>query len=241
MTPKATKNSDLQSEAAAKLKTEAEKLDQETALEKENTQLKEDYEVLANQFATLSDRIAAMESMIQSQTEQGAYAGPEPTMYHDPFDADVNPHHIKKHPEGKILSWKNPNIRNSTRGWRGWVPITYDDEYGSQLSEYIDDPPAKMEGSSDQDNYVRRGTDSILCWIEEEIYMARQQKRESKALRKQLAANNNRNQVLGRGVETFGDGVQVEGTPAGGFKARKGATPLVSKHPAHRTEMFEEE
>ena len=210
-------------------------------LVKENEQLQEDNAALGNAQALMEQRVAQMEALINQQIADGNYSGPAPIVYHDPFDCGVNPHHIKKHPAGKILSWKNPNIRNGTRGWRGWVPITYDSEYGKQLLDYIDDPPAKMEGSSNQDNYVRRGTDSILCYIDEEIWLARQHKRESKALHKQLAAQSVRNQILGPGVETFGDGVQVEGSPPGGFKARQGATPLISKHPAHRTEMFEEE
>jgi len=233
MSQKATKVSDL--------KVEAEKLDKVDPLEKENVELQENYDALANSYATLEDRLEAMENLINGQIQEGKYGGPAPAMYHDPFDMGVNPHHIKKHPPGKTLSWKNPNIRNGSRGWRGWVPIEYDDEYGLALSDYIADPPAKMEGSADQDNYVRRGTDSILCWIDEEIYLARQEQRERKALHKQLAANNTRNIVLGEGVETFGNGVQVEGNSPGGFKARPGASPLTSKHPSHRQEMFEEE
>ncbi len=248
MTEKATMNSALtpvpekdKELNAANLKEAADILDQESAVEKENVELKEDYEALANSYASLEDRLEAMENLINKQVQDGSYGGPEPAMYHDPFDAGENPHFIKKHPPGKVLSWKNPNIRNGVRGWRGWIPITFDDEFGSQLSDYISDPPAKMEGTADLDNYVRRGTDSILCWIVEETYMARQEKRERKALHKQLAANNTRNMILGPGVETFGKGVQVEGSSPGGFKSRPGATPLTSKHPAHRTEMFEEE
>lgn len=208
---------------------------------KENEQLREDNDALGNAQANMEQRVAQMEALINQQVAEGTYSGPQPVVYHDPFDYGVNPHHIKKHPDGKILSWKNPKIRNGTHGWRGWVPVTYDSEYGQNLSEYIADPPAKMEGSSDQDNYVRRGTDSILCSIDEEIYLARQAKRESKALHKQLAAQNVRNRILGPGVETFGDGVQVEPSPPGGFKSGNRLTPLVSEHPSHRTEMFEEE
>lgn len=211
-------------------------------LAKENDELREENEALANQQALMEQRVAKMEALIQQQIEADEYAGPEPIVYHDPFDADQNPHHIKKHPDGLILSWKNPNIRNGTRGWRGWVPVTYDSEIGEKLTEYIPDPPAKMEGSADQDNYVRRGTDSILCSIPEEMFYARQQKRESKALRKQLAAQAVRNRVLGPGVETFGDGVQVENSPPGGFKAGgRSQSPLTSEHPSHRTEMFDQE
>lgn len=218
-----------------------EKVQTKADLAKENEELREENEALANGQALMEQRVAKMEALIQQQIEADEYKGPEPVVYHDPFDCGVNPHHIKKHPDGKILSWKNPNIRNGTRGWRGWVPITYDSEYGERLHEFITDPPAKMEGSADQDNYVRRGTDSILCYIDEEIFYARQQKRETKALRKQLAAQAVRNRVLGPGVETFGDGVQVEPSPPGGFKAGQRPSPLTSEHPSHRTEMFDQE
>lgn len=206
-------------------------------LEQENEVLQETNEALLNQQADLEARIAKMEALVQQQQASGEYAGPNPVVLNDPFDVGVNPHHIKKHPDGKVLSWKNPNIRNGQRGWRGWVPVTYDDEIGQKLSEYIPDPPAKMEGAAQQDNYVRRGTDSILCWLPEEIWQARQLKREQKALRKQMAASARRNVSYGPGVETYGDGVQEEQRPAGGFKMGQPA-PLVSGHPAHRTQMF---
>lgn len=216
-----------------------EKIPSKADLQAVNDQLREDNEALLNAQALMEKRVAKMEALISQQVAEGNYEGPEPVLYHDPYDCGVNPHHIMKHPDGKILSWKNPNIRNGTRGWRGWVPVTYDSEIGQKLGEYIADPPAKMEGSADQDNYVRRGTDSILCAIPEEVFYARQQKRESKALRKQLAAQNVRNKILQPGVETFGDGVQNDPSPPGGFKARSGASPLTSEHPSHRTEMFD--
>ena len=223
------------------LKADATAVDEKSDLENQNDKLRENNEALGNSHAALEQRVIAMEALITQQVEDGVYVGPEPALHHDPFDLETNPLHIKKHPDGKVLSWINPNIRNGSRGWRGWVPVNYDDEYGSKIEEYLSDPPAKMEGTATQDNYVRRGTDSILCWIEEEIYLARQEKRERKALYKQLAAQNLRNVTIMKGVETFGDGVTVEQTLPGGFKARKGATPLVSKHPSSRTEMFEDQ
>ena len=212
-------------------------------LELKNADLEAENDTLAAGHASLEQRISQMEALIERGIDEGSYAGPEPVLFHDPFDLGINPHHIKKHPNGKILSWKNPNIRNGARGWRGWVPITYDCEIGKNLLDYISDPPAKMEGIANQDNYVRRGTDSILCWIDEEIYFARQQQREHKALRKQIAAQAVRNTVLGHGVETFGDGVQVEKSPRGGFKlgGRTSQAPLETGHPSHRTNMLDTE
>jgi hypothetical protein len=204
-------------------------------LQEENEQLK-----AAND--AFEDRLARMEELIAQQQAAGEYTGPEPVVYNDPFDAGTNPHHFKKHPDGMVLSWKNPNLRNDkAKGWRGWVPVTYDSEIGQNLSEYLSDPPMKMAGIAEQDNYVRRGTDSILCTLPEEIWKARQLKREEKALRKQQAAAVNRNQVLRPGVSTTGDGVQTESRPVGGFKVRENAPPIVTDGPSHRTELFDKE
>lgn len=168
-----------------------------------------------NERAEMEARIERMEALIEQQKAEGTYRGPEPKVYHDPFDTQ-NPHKILHHPEGKVLSWKNPNYRQQ-RGWRGWEPVTWDSEIGREISKYIPDPPAKMEGSSKQDNHVRRGTDSVLAVIDEEIWLARQQKRKNKALRKQLAANARSNRALGPGVMTTGDGVQPDGNPRQGL------------------------
>ena len=219
----------------------AEYVQTKAELTKENDELREENEAMANVQAQMEARVTVMEALIQDKIDAGTYGGPEPVMYHDPFDCGTNPHHIKKHPDGKILSWKNPNIRNGTRGWRGWVPITYDSEIGAHLSDYITDPPAKMEGSADQDNYVRRGTDSILCYIQEEYFLARQQKRETDAIRKQMAAQAGRNRVLRPGVETFGDGMQVEQSPPGGFKTGERQSPQVNGPNAHSVNMFNQE
>jgi hypothetical protein len=205
-------------------------------LEKQNSELQEVNEQLLAAQDSLEKRLQKMEALVAQKSAEGTYTGPEPVMYHDPFDVGVNPHHVLKHPDGKVLSWKNPNIRNGQRGWRGWVPVTYDDEIGKNIQEYIPDPPAKMSGSATQDNYIRRGTDSILCWLPEEMFKARQQKREMKALRKQVAAQNGRNHALRPGVETFGDGVQQDESSRGGSKPTQ-----LTGHPSHRTMMFDEE
>lgn len=197
-------------------------------------ELQEERMALLNQQADMDARLARMEALLESRTESGEYQGPEPKLFHDPFDCGSNPHKILKHPEGKILSWKNPRIRQD-KGWKGWEPITWDSEVGKNLSEYINDPPAKLEGISKQDNYVRRGTDSVLSMIDEEIWNARQQKREHKALRKQMAANAHANAIIGNGVETFGEGVRRESAPAGGF--RRGTEAPVPKGD-HRTRLF---
>lgn len=205
------------------------------------TELQEENEQLKAQNSEFEGRLQRMEQLVSQQQEAGEYAGPQPVVYNDPFDTDTNPHHFKKHPDGMVLSWKNPNLRNDkAKGWRGWIPVTYDSEIGQNLHEYLSSPPMKMAGIAEQDNYVRRGTDSILCTLDEEIWKARQLKRESKALSKQLAASVSRNQVLRPGVSTMGDGVQQESRPAGGFKMRESAPPIGGDGPSHRTAMFDD-
>jgi len=101
----------------------------------------------------------------------------EPRVLRDPFDAQ-NPLMFKKHPQGFRLGWKNPRYREEHRGWRGWVPVTYDSAIGKKLSEYLIDPPHKLK--TDVDNIVRRG-DSVLCALPEEYWEARQRARVTKA------------------------------------------------------------
>jgi hypothetical protein len=218
---------------ADKIPTKAEIQEELEQAETRNADLAEENQALMNKQADMEERLARMEALIEGQRAEGTYAGPQPKVYHDPYDT-TNPHKILHHPEGKKLSWKNPNIRDR-QGWKGWEPITWDSEVGKNIEKYIPSPPAKMVGIEKQDNYVRRGTDSVLAMIDEEIWMARQQKREDKALRKQLAANARANAAIGNGVETFGDGVQSDPRPAGGFKPRQ---ELPVPEGGHRTRLL---
>lgn len=154
----------------------------------------------------LQERMAKMEALVAQKAADGQPYDPAPELPYDPFD-EQHPHRILDNPEGWVLSWKNPNLREK-RGWRGWIPITYDDEYGKELDKYLQDPPKKMEGIAHQDNYVRRGTDSILCRIPEDIWKARQMKRELKANRKLGRASASDNTTIQHGVETYGDGLK---------------------------------
>ncbi len=173
---------------------------------------------LENTQADMDTRLARMEALIAEQQAAGEYAGPEPEMYHDPYDISNNPMRILSHPEGKRLGWKNPRLRDED-GWLGWEPLTWESEIGRDIDKYIASPPAKLEGISKQDNYIRRGTDAILSILDEDIWKARQQKREAKALRKQLAANARAKLPGIPGVaEVIGEGVQADPVPPGGFK-----------------------
>lgn len=134
------------------------------------------------------DGVDALASDVPSVPVMTAEAGPEteladPEVLYDPYDAQ-NPHRIIEHPGGFRLGWKNPVFRENHRGWRGWMPVTYDDEIGRHLKSYLLDPPRRMEHAVD--NYVRRG-DSILCRLPEHMWLARRRKRTDKADR--LAAS----------------------------------------------------
>lgn len=182
----------------------------------------------------LQAKVEHMEALIEEKQAAGESVDPAPRIYHDPFDL-ANPHKILKHPEGKVLSWINPRLRQEQMGWQGWEPVTWDSEIGRNIKQYIPDPPAKMQGISKQDNYVRRGTDSVLSSIDREIWLAREQKRENKALRKQLAANATANRSMGPGVITTGDGVQRDPHPRQGME--KPLEPALAPG-GHRTRLM---
>jgi len=206
-------------------------------IEQENTDLLAQNEALSNSHQELLERVQAMEALIQKQADAGEETEPVVHMYHDPFDSSQNPHEIKEQPEGKWLSWKNPNIRQGN--WKGWTPVCYDDEIGQNLERYLNDPPKKLEGIAHQDNYVRRGSDSILCWLPLEWWLARQARREEKALRNESVASGRSNRAIMPGVSTYGEGVEKEQAPPGGFRGQ--SAPPTPEHPHKRTEMFSQE
>jgi len=184
----------------------------------------------------LKSRLKAMEDLIAKQKAAGQSVDPEPFVYYDPYDSDVNPLIIKENPEGKILSWKNPNVRN-TRGWQGWTPVQYDDEIGRELDRYVNNPPPQMEGTATQDNYVRRGTDSILCWIDKRIWDTRKRKALDKANRRTQMASGAGNTTLMRGVSTFGEGVRTTASSRDGGKS----AAVNQSNPSHQTRLLDEE
>ncbi len=99
---------------------------------------------------------------------------------YDPYDSQ-NPHKILADPPGFKLGWKNPLYRDGHRGWRGWRVVEHDSEIGRNLKRYLLDPPRRMEHAVD--NYVRRG-DSVLCFLERDIWEARQKRRTDLAARR---------------------------------------------------------
>lgn len=154
-------------------KTKADLQEENEQLKQQVSDLAEDRSELLSSLTSLSERVDQMSVQMKEAREEGY--DPAPEMVYDPFD-EQNPHTILAHPEGWVLSWKNPDYR-AHRGWRGWVPVEYDDEIGQNLSNYLQDPPQRMEGMAQIDNYVRRGTDSILCKLPKDLWDARQNKR----------------------------------------------------------------
>jgi hypothetical protein len=156
---------------------------------------------LQSQLGTLRDE---MRQRIVEKIAKGETIDANVQMLKDPFTSR-NPHQIKAHPPDKVLSWKNPRYRQE-RGWRGWSPVSYDDEIGRTLSSYIDGPPHKMEGSATLDNYVRRGTDSVLCWIPKDVWLARQLEQSRRALEAEARAAMRGQIAIRSGVMLTGDG-----------------------------------
>ncbi len=182
-------------------KTKADLAQENEDLKTQLAQAVEERSQLEDSFENLSDRVDMMASAMEEKKANGGY-DPEPESVYDPFD-EQNPHTILSHPNGWVLSWKNPDYR-AHRGWRGWIPIEYDDEYGQELHKYLADPPARMEGMAQIDNYVRRGTDSILCRLPADIWEARQNKRVRKSHSAQAATKDGPRR--GHNYSTYGEG-----------------------------------
>ncbi len=134
----------------------------------------------------------------------------------DPYENTDDAHEIKAQPEGYRLYWCNPNYRER-RGWRGWVPVEYDSEIGRNLSAYLNDPPIKMEGSKNFDNWVRRGADSVLCYMPIGMWTRRQDVKREKNMRKLGSVRNQSNRSIRDGVSTYGPGLTDSVRPRKGF------------------------
>lgn len=142
-------------------------------------------------------------------------------------------------PEGQVLGWKSERYRKD-RGWRGWIPFRYGDEYtgdtGEKLTDYMVDPPIKGEGEAegDFDMYVRR-KGLILARMDKRISDARDRKRERKNAIQRGAAQSGQTHVIRDGVEIVGEGMKDQERPSGGWKM--GEKPVLA--PGHvRTELM---
>jgi hypothetical protein len=185
--------------------TKADLAEENNALKQDIVNMSAERAELEEALQSLASRIEGMERAMDARASRGEELDIAPEVYYDPFD-EQNPHVILNHPEGFVLSWKNPNLR-AKKGWKGWVPITYDDEIGKNLGQYLQDPPPRMEGTAQLDSYVRRGTDSILCKLPKEMWDARQQRRSDRSKWKMQAATA-RDNPRGDGFEYYGEGVR---------------------------------
>jgi len=194
--------------------------------------------VLSARLTELEDRLSATDaentvleetiaSMRLDMEAGGITEEVEAEVLYDPFYSK-NPYQIigeippdDTYPEGQVLGWKNESHRESRRGWRGWLRMSYGDKYtgkeGDLLANYIVDPPPRLLGSSKMDNYVRRATD-VLCRLDKRIFDSRQKQRTMSNRASVARAGSSTTQVLRDGIELTGAGLRKQDRPAGGFK-----------------------
>ena len=190
-------------------------------LARENEQLRE---LVEEQVAVRDEHAAAGNNTVPSLKQ-----------LYDPYESH-NPLHIKsdiepdaKFPEGQKLSWKSDRIRQY-KGWRGWIPVRWDDEYGKNLGDYLGDAPMRMEGSENLDGYVRRGG-LILCRLDKRIWNSRNAKRELKDMQQRGVAGANTIHFDRQGVQIDGEGMSEDQRPR-----HTGARPLAEG--ASRSELM---
>jgi len=180
---------------------------------------------LQEQNAILLDMVTKLKTQVEEgdiQVQRDEIADKLNVLY-DPYDAS-NPYSIigtiapepeKGFPQGQVLSWKYPRYRQ-IRGWRGWVPVVWDDEYcgkdGELLSNYIPDPPQRMGYQEHDDSYVRRG-DLILCRLDKRIFVSRGLKMELESARQRGSLRDHEDEILSAGVKLVGAGMATDATP----------------------------
>lgn len=199
--------------------TEVQAVEQQPAPEAPVAAPKPTEEELLAHIAALEGHIDGLANTDDGMVTRFGVTLKEGTVISDPFSTQ-NPVSFKKHPPGLRLSWCNPIIRNQI-GWNGWKPVTYDSDVGELLDEYLAAPPARLEGAADQDNYVRRGKTSILCTLDEGIFLYRQLATERKSAERMARqeGGNTVDYVRADGsVVISGEGLVPQERPQGGFK-----------------------
>jgi len=242
-------------------------VDFQTQLDEFKAQMKNEYdarlEAVSAENALLQEQISEARDERRAAIAAGEEVpGVEVELLYDPFDVQnglafilepiMDRHneptgHYKQvtvpaddqYPEGQTLGWKSERYRKD-RGWRGWIPFRYGDEFtgenGEKLTAYMVDPPMKGEGEADGDfdMFVRR-KGLILCRLDKRINDARNRKRERKNAIQRGAVQHGKTQVLGEGVEIVGEGMQDQARPQGGWKM--GEKPVLAPG-AIRTELM---
>lgn len=167
------------------------------------------------------------------RAEAGLPVQPKVELFHDPYDVQ-NPLAIIKDmppsegfPNGQKLAWKDPQWRDTSRGWQGWIPIRFEDDI--DLTEFIPDPPQRLMGETEMDGYVRR-CGLVLSRLDMRIFKARDQKRERKSDEQRGLANPADPVLFDRqGIQIQDEGSHSEKTPS------FGKTPEPMKEHSHRT------
>lgn len=203
---------------------------------------------LENRLSAAEDEKETYRQMVEELTdivEEQRAAGdesfePAAEVLYDPYYSK-NPYVIvgsiapdKDFPEGRVVAWKNFRSRTERRGWRGWNMFKYGDELtgenGEHLSQYIVDPPPRMEGVAQLDSYVRRA-DLVLAWLDKRIFDARQRRRELESQRQSMQEGSAKTTVIRDGVEVVGPGLKTQARPKGGFRMNDpGDRAIVGKH-----------
>lgn len=179
-------------------------------------------EARLEEVARENEQLRELVDMAATKREEHAAAGndvtPDLDLLYDPYDSQ-NPLHIAKNiepnakfPEGQKLSWKSEKIRQY-KGWKGWIPVRWDDEYGKNIGDYLSDAPMRMEGSENLDGYVRRGG-LVLCRLDMRIWKSRNAKRELKDAQQRGKGQDVMRNLFGRhGVNITGEGVSDDDRP----------------------------
>ncbi|HUW33540.1 MAG TPA: hypothetical protein VM223_18175 [Planctomycetota bacterium] len=179
-------------------------------------------ELLASAVATRDERVQA-----------GSPPQPKVELLHDPYDVQ-NPLSIIKdmppsdgYPMGQKLSWKDPQYRDNSRGWKGWIPIRFEDEI--DLTEFIPDPPQRFMGETEMDGFVRR-CGLVLSRLDMRIFKARDASRERKSDEMRGLTTSAAPVIFDR------DGIRIddEGTHSEANKPSFGVTPEPLSEYSHR-------
>ena len=203
---------------------------------------------LENRLAASEDEKESYRQMVEDLTdivEERRAAGdesfePAAEVLYDPYYSK-DPYRIvgsipptKDYPEGRVVAWKNFRARMERRGWRGWNAFQYGDELtgetGEHLTQFIMDPPPRLEGAAQLDSYVRRA-DLVLAWLDRRIFDARQRRRELESQRAAMREGSAATTTIRDGVEVVGAGMKTQTRPKGGFRMNDpGDRAVVGKH-----------
>jgi len=156
--------------------------------------------------------------MAKDETSKAAKKTVEPDVeiLRDPYVSD-RPYKIIKDlppspgsPKGWALGWKWPAYRDR-RGWNGWEIMRWSmvEKENIDLSEYLGEPPVRMQGSEHTDDIIRRGSD-VLCRIPRHWMDEREDRKRVKRLEREKAATAEGSQRINDLATMTGPGLETE-------------------------------